>query len=77
MHPYPPSRKGVLKKHALSLAEGAASGVPCLRRSGFAQAGRRLVVLTYSSVRSARPSGCGLAGPAFLNTPLFFSGELR
>ncbi len=69
---------GVLKKHALSLAEGAASGVPCLRRSGFAQAGRPLAVLTYSSVRSARPSGCGLsfekpqdrAGRTFLYTPL-------
>ena len=33
---------------------------------------RRLVVLTYSSVRSARPNSCGLAGRAFLNTPLFF-----
>jgi len=28
----------------------AACGVPCLRRSGYAQAGRPLVVLTYSSV---------------------------
>jgi len=26
----------------------AASGVPCLRRSGFAQAGRPFAVLTYS-----------------------------
>ncbi len=34
--------------------------VHCLRRSGFAQAGRPLAVLMYSSVRSARPSGCGL-----------------
>jgi|GEM_PF-6598510 len=25
----------------------SASGVPCLRRSGFAQAGRAFVVLTY------------------------------
>jgi hypothetical protein len=25
----------------------AASGVPCLRRSGYAQAGRPFVVLTY------------------------------
>jgi len=25
----------------------AASGVPCLRRSGFAQAGRQFAVLTY------------------------------
>jgi hypothetical protein len=25
----------------------AASGVPCLRRSGFAQAGRHFAVLTY------------------------------
>jgi hypothetical protein len=24
-----------------------ASGVPCLRRSGYAQAGRRFVMLTY------------------------------
>jgi len=30
---------------------------------------RPLAVLTYSSVRSARPSGCGLAGRAFLNSP--------
>jgi len=26
---------------------GGVSGVPCLRRSGFAQAGRPFVVLTY------------------------------
>ena len=32
--------KGMLKK--------AASGVPCLRRSGYAQAGRHFAVLTYS-----------------------------
>ncbi|MDH5427075.1 MAG: hypothetical protein OEY57_02710 [Nitrospirota bacterium] len=32
-------RQGLLKK--------AASGVPCLRRSGFAQAGRPFAVLTY------------------------------
>jgi hypothetical protein len=32
---------------------------------------RHLAVLTYSFVRSARPSGCGLAGRAFLNTPFF------
>ena len=40
---------------------------------------RPLAVLTYSSVRSARQSGCGLpferpqdrTGRAFLNTPLF------
>ena len=38
----------------------AASGVPCLRRSGFAPAGRPLAVLTYSIDRSTRPSGCGL-----------------
>jgi len=31
---------GTLKK--------AASGVPCLRRSGYAQAGRHFAVLTYS-----------------------------
>ena len=33
------SNQGLLKK--------AASGVPCLRRSGFAQAGRHFSVLTY------------------------------
>ena len=33
---------------------------------------RPLAVLTYSLVRSALPSGCGLAGRAFLNTPLSF-----
>ena len=60
--------------------KNAASGVPCLRRasfaegatkaeSGFAQAGRPLAGLMYSSVRSAHPSSCGLAVRAFLNTP--------
>ncbi len=34
-----PHTKGMMKK--------AASGVPCLRRSGFAQAGRQIPVLTY------------------------------
>ena len=33
---------------------------------------RPLAMLTYFFVRSARPSGCGLAGRAFLNTPNFF-----
>jgi len=46
----------------------SASGVPCLRRRGYAQAGHPFVVLTYSSVSSARPSGFGLAEQAFLNT---------
>ena len=69
--PLLPETSRILKK--------SASGVPCLRRasfaevateaeSGYAQAGRPFVVLTYSSVRSARPSGFGLAGQAFLNT---------
>jgi len=31
----------------LGLLKKAASGVPCLRRSGFAQAGRHFSVLTY------------------------------
>ncbi len=38
-------------KKGVSLRQGygrQASGVPCLRRSGFAQAGRPFVVLTYS-----------------------------
>jgi hypothetical protein len=35
------THEGLLKK--------AASGVPCLRRSGFAQAGRHFSVLTYSA----------------------------
>ena len=64
-------------------------GVLCLRRSGFAQTGRHVGVLTDSSVRSARPSDCGLpfgmtqgrTGRApsarlragFLNTPPFSS----
>ena len=60
---------GVLKKPA--------SGVPCLRWSGFAQAGRPFVMLTYSHVRSACQRGCGLPfggasgqdWTAFLNTP--------
>jgi len=37
-------------KKAASLRQGygrQASGVPCLRRSGFAQAGRPFAVLTY------------------------------
>ncbi len=29
-------------------------------------------MLTYSSVRSARPSACGLAGRVFLNSPNSF-----
>ncbi len=29
------------------MAQGSVSRVPCLRRSGFAQAGRRFVVLRY------------------------------
>ena len=48
-----------------------------LRRAS-AQAGRHLAVLTYFSVRSARPNGGGLSfekpqdstGRTFLNTPL-------
>ena len=36
------------------------------------QRSRPLAVLTYSFIRSARPRGCGLAGRAFLNTPVFF-----
>jgi hypothetical protein len=32
-----------------SVLKKAASGVPCLRRSGFAQAGGSLAVLTYST----------------------------
>ena len=38
----------------------------------LAMRSRHLAVLTYSSVCSARPSGCGLAGRAFLNTLVFF-----
>ncbi len=33
---------------------------------------RPLAVLTYSFIRSARSSGCGLAGREFLNTPPIF-----
>jgi len=69
-----PSR--MLKKHALSLSEGSASGIPCLRRNGFAftrcsryhaQARRQvgpLVVLTYF-VYAPRVNGPAvlLAGP--------------
>ena len=33
---------------------------------------RPLAALTYCFVRSARPSGCGLAGRTFLNILLFF-----
>jgi hypothetical protein len=47
----------------------AASGVPCLRRSGFAQAGRHFAVLTYWEYAPARQTGCGLAGPTFLIIP--------
>ena len=49
------------------MLENPASGVSCLRRSGFAQAGRPLVVLTYLPVRFARPSVGGLPGRNFLN----------
>jgi hypothetical protein len=33
----------------MGLLKKAASGVPCFRRSGFAQAGRHCSVLTYST----------------------------
>jgi hypothetical protein len=33
----------------MGLLKKAASGVPCLRRSGFAQAGRHFSILTYSA----------------------------
>jgi len=32
----------------MGMLEKTVSGVPCLRRSGFAQAGRHFTVLTYS-----------------------------
>ncbi|MFB3071055.1 MAG: hypothetical protein ACE1ZK_03215 [Nitrospirales bacterium] len=37
----------LLKKNALSRSEGAASSIPSLRQSGFAQTGRPFAVLTY------------------------------
>ena len=36
-----------LHKHGVGMLKKAASGVPCLRRSGYAQAGRLFAVLTY------------------------------
>ncbi len=47
--------KGMLKK--------ATSGVPCLRRSGYAQAGRLFVVLTYSMYAPRVKQRRGPAGP--------------
>ncbi len=44
--------KGMLNK--------SAGSIPCLRRSGFAQAGRSFVVLRYSSVRFAHQRPCAL-----------------
>ena len=57
---------------------GAASRLRAgaLRRAS-AQAGRPLAGLTYALVRSARPSGFGLAGPAFLNIPVLFTYGFR
>jgi len=34
-------------ENMMGLLKKAASGVPCLRRSGFAQAGHQFSVLTY------------------------------
>jgi hypothetical protein len=42
----PPAGHGAVH-HLQGLLKKAASGVPCLRRSGFAQAGRQFFVLTY------------------------------
>jgi hypothetical protein len=38
----------------------AASGVPCLRRSGYAQAGRHFAVLSYSMYAPRVNNGCAL-----------------
>ena len=46
--------------------ENGDSCVPCLRRSGYAQAGRPFDVLTYCT-DAARQMLCGLTGQAFLN----------
>ena len=59
---------GVLKKPA--------SGVPCLRRSGFAQAGPPFAMLTYSHVHSACQQGLRLLDVAS-NTAAFPSRGLR
>jgi hypothetical protein len=54
----------------------ATSGVPCLRRSGYAQAGRLFAVLTYSMYAPrVKMAAALLDGPppsrghAFLNIP--------
>jgi len=41
----------------------AASGVPCLRRSGYAQAGRHFAVLTYFMYAQRVKQWRGLSGP--------------
>ena len=70
-YPIPPSflikpsgRKnvGMLKK--------AASGVPSLRRSGFAQAGRYFAVLTYFMYAPRVNKGCALRDAASNTTAL-------
>jgi len=60
---------GMLKK--------ATSGVPCLRRSGYPQAGRNFVVLTYwkydprAKIAAAFPSTCsGQDWATFLSIPV-------
>ena len=37
-----------MRRSVEELLKKPATGVPCLRRSGYAQAGRPVVVLTYS-----------------------------
>jgi len=38
---------GVGKAYTLGTLKKSTSGVPCLRRSGYAQVGRHFAVLTY------------------------------
>jgi hypothetical protein len=54
---------GMLKK--------AASGVPCLRRSGYAQAGRPFAVLTYESTFRAPKGLRPYWGEFFDHSPQF------
>jgi len=55
----------------------AASGVPCLRRSGFAQAGRHFSVLTYWKFVALHANNGRPLRDAASNTAAFPSAWLR
>jgi len=60
----------------LGLLKKTASGVPCLRRSGFAQAGRQFSVLTYWQYAPRANNGHPLRDAAN-NTAAFPSAKLK